>query len=415
MFNLFNRKKEKNTNIEERNDLFSGALTFNSISSYTTNNATKLSAVYCAVNSISNAVATLPLNVYFTDIQGYKEINYTHSTQKLLSKQPSKNFSRFDFFKMICSSVMLKGNGYAIIFRDKKGNATEVKYVDSDLVTVTYDFTTDSIKYIVTGYINAFESINILHFKMYSNNGITGVSVITNAFNTLQSASDAENFSSNFYRSGAASNSVLNTTVKLTGEQKQEIRNQWDSAFKNKNSFGVVLLPQGVDYKAISINSKDAQLIESRIFNIIEIARFFNISPVKLFDLTNNSYGSAEQTNLDFLQDTINPFLVMIESEINRKLFLPSEQKNISAEFDRTALISADKKTQGEYFKTLVVNGLITPNEARKSLGFNNIEGGDDLLIQLNMTTLNNIVNDKNVDNSKNIPASDTTTDTQKQ
>lgn len=393
LFNRSNTKTPQTVEEPEQRSYFSDALIYNTTSSYTNSTSMRLSAVYSAVNSISNAVATLPLNLYSVDSNGYKMLNLNNQYNYLLNVQPSNNLSKFNFFKLLVSSVILRGNAYAYIKRDSAGKIIEIKYIPADNVKVNYNQTNDKITYSVTGFKQAIDSKNMLHFWMYSNDTITGISVINYAVNTLKSASDAENHSANFFKSGAATNGLLKANVNLTEAQKQQIRTSWQSAFSDGSSNGVAIVPSGMDYQPISINSKDAQLLESRQFSVIEIARFFNISPVKLFDLSHASYSSLEQTQLSFLQDTINPYLIMIEQEINRKLFNELEQKTNTIKFDTTAILSTDKQATAEYYKTMLVNGIMTINEVRKALNLNDVENGNDLYMQLNMSTVDNLIN----------------------
>ena len=354
---FFNNKKSTTTEqVAEERSLLTGALSFNSTSSYISSSAMRLSAVYAACNSISNAVASLPVNIYEIDGNGFKNINYQHQLSTILNKQPSSNLSRFNFFKLIISSVLLKGNGYAAIIRNLKGEITAIRYLHPEQVTPNYNWQTDTITYFVTGFKQPIQSKDILHFWMYSNDLINGVSTISYAVNSLKLATDASNHSQNFYKSGAASSGLLRSGAKLDSAQKAQIRQSWNSAFSDPNSSGIAILPFGCEYQPISINPKDAMLLESRQFDVIEIARFFNISPIKLFDLSKTSYSSLEQTQLSFLEDTINPFLIMLEQELNRKLFNQAEQSINEIQFDRSAMLSTDKQSLAEYYKSMLVN-----------------------------------------------------------
>lgn len=391
---------------EERSmGLLTGALNFNSVSSYQSSQSMRLSAVYSAVTQISNAVASLPLYVYNTDAQGYMNVSFSHYAFSVLNRQPSRNLSRFNFFKLLISSVILKGNGYAWISRDDKGRVTSLRYLPAEYVTVMYDWQKDEIQYVVAGggQDNIIPSYNMLHFWIYSYDTVNGISVITHAIDTLQLAKDSENHAHNFYKSGASISGILKTAAPVNEAQKAQIKASWAQAFENPNGNGMAIVPAGMDYEAISINAKDAQLLESREFSVVEIARFFNISPIKLFDLKNSSYSSLEQTQLEFLSDTINPYLIMVEQEINRKLWLPSEAINTSAHFDFSQFLKTDKKSMAEYYTQLTNYGILTPNEVRKALSYNEMENGNELMIQLNMTTLKNIINNPENQNQNNI------------
>ena len=376
----------------EQRSYFADALNYNSLSSYSSSQSMRLSAVYACVNVISNSIASLPLNVYNIESNGFKNANYLHPAYRLLNIQPSQNLSRFNFFKLIVSSVLLQGNGYAII--ERKGQTiTGIKYIQPQRVSVTYNYINDKVNYIISGYSKPFEAKDILHFWLYSNDTVNGISTISYAVNTLKISADAENHASNFFKSGAATNGILKANVNLTESQKTQIRASWQNAFSDPNSNGVAIVPVGMEYESIAIDPVQAQLLDSRKFSVVEICRFFNVNPTKVYDLENSKTVNYEQVNLEFLQDSINPWLIMIEQEINRKIFSVQEQITTNVSFDRTSMLSTDKKAMAEYYRTMIVNGLMTINEIRKELKLNSIENGDELFMQLNMSTINNIVN----------------------
>ena len=233
----------------------------------------------------------------------------------------------------------------------------------------------------------------MLHFWMYSNDLVNGLSVINYAVNSLKLATDANNHSQNFYKSGAASSGLLKLDARLDQKQKDQIKSSWLAAFNDPNSAGVAILPNNIEYQPITINPKDAMLLETRQFDVIEIARFFNISPIKLFDYSKNSYSTLEQTQLSFLEDTVNPYLIMLEQELNRKIFNIAQQNQNEIQFDRTAMLSTDKAALSEYFKNMLVNGIMSINEVRKCLNLNDVDNGDNLFMQLNMSTVDNLIN----------------------
>ena len=145
-------------------------------------------------------------------------------------------------------------------------------------------------------------------------------------------------------------------------------------------------------FQPITVNPADAQLLETREFNVIDICRFFGVSPVKAFDLSKSSYSTVEATQLAFLTDTLSPLLEKIELEFQRKLYKPSEKKSIDVRFDTSVLLRADKASLAEYYNKLFQIGSITPNEIRKALDFEPIENGDKSFIQVNMSTLDKII-----------------------
>lgn len=376
---------------EERNVYFDNKNTFIPFGTLSGGGAAeKLSAVYSATNQISNSVATLSLNLHEVDRDGYKKRIMTHPIVKVLNN-PNQAMTNFSFYKMITKSVMLNGDAFALIKRDKSGYPTELRYIPFEYVTIFWNEKKYEITYKHNG--REYKSYDMLHFKLYSENGISGVSVITNAVYTIRQSSDSEEYTSNFFKAGALSG-ILTTEANVDSKQKKQAKEAFEDTVSKD---GLAVLGSGFKYQPIKINPKDALLIETRAFNILEVARWFNISPIKLGDYTNNSYSTLEQVQLQYLQDTINPYLVMIEQELNKKIFLPSD--NLKVEFNRKEMLSIDKVALASYYRELVNNGIIRINEARKELGYNDIEYGDNNYMQLSFSTLKNIVEGTNLKN----------------
>lgn len=182
---------------------------YNSSSSYSTNKSLLLSAVYRCVEVISDSVAQLPLEPYKIDANGYK-LKYTeHPTYNILNKEPNPRMSRFTFMKALMVSVLLKGNGYAYIERDVKGNAVALHFIPADLVTViSPKKLSDNIKYSITG-IGNVEACNMIHILNFSYDGITGISTLAHAKNTLGLAVDSEAHAAGFFKGGANMAGIL--------------------------------------------------------------------------------------------------------------------------------------------------------------------------------------------------------------
>jgi len=165
----------------------------------------------------------------------------------------------------------------------------------------------------------------------------------------------------------------------------------------------VAVLEGNMDFEPITVNPSDAQLLETRQFNVIDVCRFFGVSPVKAFDLSNSSYSTVEATQLAFLTDTLSPLLEKIELEFERKLYKPSERNSIDVRFDTSVLLRADKASLASYYSTLFQIGTITPNEIRKALDLPAIKDGDHTFVQVNVATLKNAVKEIENDGIKKL------------
>lgn len=394
-FNLFKRNKQPKKvklPIEERS-YYSDSLLFNANSTYSSQYAMRISAVYRAVNLISDSIAMLPIGVKVIN-DGYKESYNEHSAAKVL-RNPDPLMSKFNFYKKMLIDVMLSGNAFALIHRDNKGNATELEYLTPQTVTINYNELTRELYYQYNRRPEKIEPINMIHLIKYTNDGVHGLSVITAATNTLALTNDIENQANNFFKSGCALSGVLKVNSSLTDKQKEQIRSSWNTAYTSGGG-GLAVLQGNMEYQPISINATDSQLLESRNYQISDIARFFGLSPVLLGDLSKSSYSTLEQTQLQFLSQTLQPYISMIEEELTRKIFRPSEKKYV-VDVDEKGLIKTDKATLSNYYIQLLQNGIMTANEIRKEMGLPAIEGGDNTVMQaqyLQQQPNNNVSNE---------------------
>jgi HK97 family phage portal protein len=131
-----------------------------------------------------------------------------------------------------------------------------------------------------------------------------------------------------------------------------------------------------MSYQPIQLNATDSQMLESRQFNVQDIARFFGISPVLLGDLSHNSYSTIEAVQEQFLLQTLQPYITMIEEEFTKKLFKENES-DLEINLDETVILRTNKTAQASYYSTLLDKGILSINEVRKELGYSEIEGGD--------------------------------------
>lgn len=381
-------KKEKP--VEERS-MFGDYLLYNSASTYANNKAMLLSAVYRCIEVISDSVAQLPLEPYRIDSDGCKIKFTSHPTYNLLNREPNKNMSKFTFLKTMVVSMLLTGNAYALIDRDEKGNAKALYYIPTELVTILKPQNiTDTISYSITGMKSVVEDCNMIHILNFTSDGYEGVSTLTYARKTLGLAMDAEANAEGFFKGGANVAGILKSNAPLTTKQKESLKSSWNSAFNGNTGTpnGVAVLDADLDFQAVTVNPSDAQLLETRQFNVIDICRFFGVSPVKAFDLSRSSYSTVEATELAFLTDTLAPLLEKIELEFERKLYKPSEKDYIDVRFDTATLLRADKQSLANYYNTLFNIGVVSVNDIRKELDMQSVEGGNTHFVQVNLMAL---------------------------
>ena len=392
---LFSRKKPDIVKPEQRSleekvvedNVFGLALNYNGYATYKTSQSLALSAVYRCVEVITNSVASLPVKLYKVDQNGYKHEIFNNLSY-VLAKQPSKKMNAYTFYKLLVKDILMSGNAYALIMR-KDGEVVGLQYVPAGLVSPIDRI--DHIDYMVTGINGVVRQEDIIHLMNYSDNGVYGVSVLTYARRVLGIADAGDKSAENFYKSGGCTSGFLKFEGPSSGKQREEILSAWNQATGGPNNGpnGIAVLPANVNYTQLSVDPADSQLLESRQFSVVEICRFFGVSPTKCFDLTHSSYNNSEMAELAFLNDTLRPILTKIEMEFEIKLFKQGDRMDIK--FDVNELLRTDKKSQAEYFTKLFNMGSMSPNEIRKELDMEPVEGGDIKVAQINLTSIKNL------------------------
>lgn len=399
MARFWNRKKQKEPvekPVEQEQRSASTSLSFGGGGGSSTA-AMSLSAVYRCVEVISSSVAQLPITLYDVDAEGYNTRNIEHPVAILLGTEPNEHMTRYNFMKVIVSTMLLKGNAYALIVRDKVSQLpVELQLIPSEQVEI------EGAKY----YVNEkpVNSSNLLHFLNYSYDGLNGVSVLQHAKDTITLSTNSEKHASGFFKNGANVSGILSVEGSLSNTQKKDIKESWVSTFDPVTGTpnGIAVLEGNMNYTPISINPADAQLLETREFNVVDICRFFGVSPVKAFDLSKSSYSTVEATQLAFLTDTLSPLMENIELELERKLLLPSERMVYDIQFEVESLLRVDKNSLAEYYSKLFNIGVIEINEVRKKLNFPKLENGDMNFLQVNMDSVDNIIKPKAEVETKN-------------
>lgn len=357
-----------------------------------------LSTVYRCVDLISDSVAVLPLKTYLLDEGGFKKEYKTHPAYMILDLEPNEDMTRFVFFKTLMASVLLTGNGYAYIERDRNLNLLQLIYIPTSQVTIVYITDKNGImrkRYQVVGFKELVEPKDMIHVLNFSYDGIIGVSTLTHARQTLGIATKSEEHASGFFESGGAVSGILTVEGKrLDKVQKDQIYETWDERM-SQHPNGIAVLEGNMKYQPITVSPKDSQLLESRQFNVVDICRFFSVSPVKAFDLSKSSYSTVEATQLQYLTDTALAVITKIEQEINRKVFLRSERGRIIAEFDTSAILRTDKAAQAAYWKDMFYVGAASPNEIRRENNLSRVDNGDKVFVPVNTQTLDNALMQK--------------------
>jgi HK97 family phage portal protein len=331
--------------------------------------ALKLSAVYNAVDQISNDIAKIPFSVYKKEGQN-RTSQANHPANRLVSYEPNALMTTFIFRKTMGVSLLLCGNALAKMNTDTVGNPVSTDYISWDNVQ-DIRIKNGELLYDVRGYKEPLLASEVLHFKNLSHNGIVGVSVITYAAQQLNLAIEVQTFSATNFENKGVRQGVIQTD-KTIEKGKDKIIAGWKAAMGEKSPDRIVVLDDGFKFQPINITPQEAQIIEQSRFNIEDIARWFNIAPHKIKSLQQSTNNNIEQQSLDHVSDTIQPHITNFEQEYAKKLFTAKERE--SGYFVRgnmNSLLRADIKSRGEFVSKMVTAGVMSRNEARRNEDMN--------------------------------------------
>ena len=390
---FWNRNKEKEKReLEQREQLqfvsYGDALTFGSIINNCT--AMNISAFFAATSLISNTIAMLPIKVLVSGVDGKN--NYEeHPILTALDNMP--NISKFSLLKLIVQSVILRGN--AFVYVERKGNkVTGLRYLESGDVTINYDKIKNTLWYQCTNVSNKYiQPKDMLHFVLNSYDGVNGVSLLSYAKRTLAITNASENSAKNFFDNGMNVNGILKVLTPISQKQKEEIRQSWNQAYSGQG--GLAVINGNMEYQQLTLSPEDAQLLSSRQFNVADIARFFNLNPLLLGGESGATYSSLEMLQNAFLIHTLQPYISMIECEMNRKL-LGQDEQNLEVILETNDLLRIDKQAQANYYAAMLSNGILSINEIRKEIGYGEVENGDKHIIPFTDISQNTINEENN-------------------
>lgn len=394
---------------EQRSDLnalddrwYTNLLTFPRTSSgaiVTPDTSIRLTAVWCAVKIISEAIASLPLHLYERKPNNGKDRNSSHFLFPVLAIKPNNWQTRFEFVEQLTTHVLLRGNGYAQIVPTKDGELAQLIPLDPDRMEPKPS-PRGLIKYYYRkpdGTTRVFQYWQILHVRGMSLDGVLGLSPIEQCREAIGLTASAEEYSSRFYSNDATPGGVLEHPGKLDDKTHSRIKQSWIDAHSGPNkSHKPAILEEGMQWKSIAVSARDAQFIEARKFQITEIARIFNLPPHFLKDLDNASFSNIENQDLAFLKHSIRPWLTRWEQALHRDVVAQmtddvvpgTRQPKYFFEFKTDGLLRGDAKTRNQSYAIALQWGWHSINEVRAMENLNPIDGGDIHLAPLNMVPI---------------------------
>ena len=375
LFNFKSNSKRKST-VEQRSNTSDSAILDAIINGKYSNGGavTGISAVFAAIELISNSIAELPIVV-----KKEKEVDKGHPINFIFD---SALQGKFNLMKQLIFDMIIHGAGLCYIKRAQDGTPIGLIYCENGSYTTFYNQNSQTLYFSIPFLKkNKVDPKDVIYLYKNSQNGVEGKSIISYAKKIFDLCKYTDTAASDWFANGMNLSGILKVAGNPSAEEIEKIRMNWKRLHSGDGASGLAILKQNMEYQPIGTNATDSQLLETRLFNVTEVARFFNISPVLLGDLSKSSYNTIEAANLEFVSHTLLPYISLIECEFNRKLLKQSERAVYSIDLDENYLLRTDKTSTANYLSTLVAGGILSINEARNQLGFGEIEGGDSHII----------------------------------
>ncbi|WP_445774215.1 phage portal protein [Shewanella sp.] len=380
---FFRKKENTKSNDNNFNDLMRRIRNQGSTASLTEMETLGLSDILACIKVKSNTVSQLPLKMFNTTNGRVLLKAKDNPTVNTLTKRPNNFQTMHDFIKMMIMHLDVRGNFYALITRDTRGNIVDLFPIPPNIIPQV-ELVDDTLMYRLGA--NVYDQSEILHVKDFSFDSVRGLNNFDVACNVINLNYYARNHGISFFMNGSAPAGVITTDKTMSREAQVAFLESWVQTYGGAGNHNrTAMLVDGVDYKSIGTSNVDAQFLETRKYQRSEIAGVFLVPAFMIGDLENAHFNNIESQNRFFHQTCIGPLLQNIEEKINS--ILPD---GMEIEFDDKMFLRGDVKTQAEVHKAYLEMGVYSVNEIRSEIGEEHIEDGDKRVIQTNNITFNN-------------------------
>ena len=350
--------------------------------------ALTLSAFYNGITILCNDYAKLPKHVVQKTADNTVRLS-NHPADYIINQKPNQYMNAFGFDAILMKCAILKGNGYAEKVVNKfTGKIESLQFINEDQSPVIVKKFEGKLFYHFDKRVLPAE--NIVHYRsLYSDNGITGVGVVTYAAKSLGVALSSQEFAEEYYASKGIGTGVVTTTKDMDPDAKKRYGDALSNTLSNSNPFKVAVVDESGSFQHIKLTPQESLFLETNKHAIEEVARWLNIPTHKLKSTENTNYSNMESQNISHVSDSILPWAIINEQEYNSKLFTVSERKaGIKVKFNIKSLLQSDSKSQMAWYLGMIYSGAMTRNEVRVLEGLNEIDGLSDPLTAVNLQTL---------------------------
>lgn len=357
----------------------------------TVNSALQIATVWACVRLISGTISTIPLGIVRRNGDGSVTPQPGHAVTALIGRAPNADITAAQFWESLMMAALLWGDGFAEITRFG-GKPSGLNYLLPQ--RLTRQRLTDKKGSILYRYIDFdgtqrdLNEANLLRIPGISADGVNGISVISYGANVFGAAQAASEAAGKMFQNAMQPSGVLQVDKFLTDKQREGVKANILPAFiSSQNTGKPMVLEGGMKWESISMHPDDAQLLETRQFDVEEIARWFGVPPFMVgHSEKNTSWGTGiEQQMIAFLTFTLRPWLQRITQAIGRRMLTPEEQVSLYADFEVEELLRADSAARSAFYSSMTQNGVYTRNEARRRERLPAMPGGDMLTVQSNL------------------------------
>ena len=363
----------------------------------------QLTAVYACVRILAEAIAGLPLHLYRRGKNGSKDKAADHPLYSLLHDEPNPEMTSFVFRETMMTHLLLYGNCYSQIIRDGRGQVTALYPLMPNQMSVDRDergqlyytyLRSNEEAATMSGSTVYLMPEDVLHVPGLGFDGLVGYSPIAMARNSIGMALACEEYGAKFFANGASPSGVLEHPGTI--KDISRLRESWNSVYGgSKNAGKVAILEEGMHYAPISISPNEAQFLETRKFQVDEIARIFHVPPHMIGDLERSTFSNIEQQSLEFVKYTLNPWVCRWEQALTRALLSPREKREYFIKFNVDGLLRGDYQSRMNGYAVGRQNGWMSANDIRELENLDRIpaeQGGDLYLVNGNMIRMTDAV-----------------------
>lgn len=364
---------------------FLGGATTKNGTAVSSSSAKTLSAFYNGITILCNDYAKLPKFVIKKEGDTRKK-DTSHPLNKLIDQRPSPLMSAFNYDSIMMQCAILKGNAYSEIIRNAAGIVIRREYINEVDTPVTVKKFDGKLFYEFDNRI--LQAKDIEHVIGFTENGITGVGVVTYAAKSLGVALSSQEFAEEYYASRGIGMAVVTSSKEIKDDAKIRYGNAIQARLNSSANYKVSVIDEAGSFQHIKLTPQESMFLETNKLAVQEVARWLNIPPHKLKDTENSNYSNMESQNIDHVSNSLLPWSIKFRQEKNYKLFTDAEKKGgYQVKHNTNSLLEADKKTQAAFLSTMIYAGVYTRNEVRNLFDLNELEGLSDPLTAVNMHT----------------------------